>query len=236
MHGHQRFVAHIDILGMSALVSKDAELAWQLLSNLVEARNKAHTIHITFIDTAQTVAVPDQIRAVTFSDTILLFTKGVDLVDLRSILVVTTELLSKALNLCVPIRVGISVGTFFFNLKESMYAGPALIEAYQLGEEAQWIGIVVSEEVHRRATEAKMMSGKAEVVIRTNIPLNGRVRQGYAVNWPAALASSINAQLPVTSEQVYEGFAQYFGPYDQQSERVKMKYENTALFINARDA
>jgi hypothetical protein len=78
--------------------------------------------------------------------------------------------------------------------------------------------------------------GKAEVVVKTTIPINGGSRQGYAVNWPAALASSINAQLPVTSEQVYEGFAQYFGPYDQQPDRVKMKYENTALFINARDA
>ena len=221
---------------MSALVSKDAELAWQLLSKLVEARNKVHATHITFIDTAQTIAVPDQIRSVTFSDTILLFTKGVDLVDLRSILVVTTEFLSKALNLCVPIRVGISVGTFFFNLNESMYAGPALIEAYLIGEEAQWIGIVVFEEVHRRATEAKMMSGKSEVVIKTDIPTSAGTQQGYAINWPAVLASSINARLPVTAEQVYEGFRQYFGPYEQQPERVRSKYQNTAWFINKRDA
>jgi len=33
---HQRFVVHIDVLGMSALVAKDPELAWGLLSQLVE--------------------------------------------------------------------------------------------------------------------------------------------------------------------------------------------------------
>lgn len=119
----QRFVAHIDILGMSALVAKDPELAWQLLSGLTEARDEAHNCEITFLDTAERVAAPDQVRAVTFSDTIVLFSKGSDLVDLRTTIIVTTELLNKALHLCVPIRAGIAVGTFFFNIEKSMCVG-----------------------------------------------------------------------------------------------------------------
>ena len=230
---HQRFVVHVDVLGMSTLVAKDPELAWNLLSRLVEARKDAHATSLTFLDSAETVATPQHVQAVTFSDTIILFSRGATLNDLRTILVMATQLLSKALHLCVPIRVGVAVGTFFFNLDESMYAGPALIEAYHLGESAQWIGIVTSEAVYRRAIEAKLQSGFTDVVAPTGIPVDGGSRPGYAVNWPVILKNSIAAPLPLTAQQVYEGFAQYFGPFDSLEERTRRKYENTAAFMNA---
>jgi hypothetical protein len=229
---HQRFVVHIDILGMSSLVAKDPELAWDLLSRLVEARKEAHATSLTFLDSAETVATPQHVQAVTFSDTIVLFSKGATINDLRTILVMATQLLSKALHLCVPIRVGVAVGTFFFNLDESMYAGPALIEAYSLGESAQWIGIVTSQEVHRRALEAKLQSGSSNVVALAEIPVDGGAIPGYAVNWPVILRSSVAAPLPVTARQVYEGFARYFGPFEFLDARTRRKYENTAAFMN----
>lgn len=231
---HQRFVAHIDVLGMSALVAKNAELAWRLLSSLVEARNDVHQTEITFLDTTERIAAPSQVHAVTFSDTIVLFSKGNSLTDLRLIVIMTTELLNNALHLCVPIRAGIAVGTFFFNLEESMYAGPALIEAYHLGEEAQWSGIVASEKVHRRAADCKFQSGSSDVVVRSNIPIEGGTRDGYAINWPAIMRSNIDAPLPVTAEQIYGGFAQYFGPYASLPPKVQSKYVHTAKFINER--
>lgn len=230
---HQRFVVHIDVLGMSTLAAKDPDLAWSLLSRLVDARKEAHATSLTFLDTAETVVTPQHVRAVTFSDTIVLFSRGATLNDLRTTLVMATQLLSKALHLCVPIRVGVSVGTFFFNLDESMYAGPALIEAYHLGESAQWIGVVTSEAVYRRAIEARLQSGSSDVVVPAAIPVDEGTRPGYAVNWPVILRDSIAATLPVTARQVYEGFAQYFGPFEALDQRTRQKYENTATFMNA---
>ena len=231
---HQRFVVHIDVLGMSALVAKDPELAWGLLSQLVEARKDAHATSMTFLDTAETVTTPEHVQAVTFSDTVILFSRGAGLNDLRIILVMATQMLSRALHLCVPIRVGVAVGTFFVNLDESMYAGPALIEAYHLGETAQWIGIVTSEEVYRRAIEAKLQSGSSDVVAPACIPIDGGSRPGYAVNWPVTLRNSILAPLPLTAQQVYQGFARYFGSFEFLDLRTRQKYENTAAFMNAR--
>ena len=42
--------------------------------------------------------------------------------------------------------------------------------------------------------------------------------------------------LPVSAEQVYEGFAQFFGPYSELPPKVRAKYEHTAWFINQRGA
>jgi hypothetical protein len=35
-----RYVAHLDILGMSSIVEKDADEAWGMLSDLVAVRDK----------------------------------------------------------------------------------------------------------------------------------------------------------------------------------------------------
>lgn len=229
---HRRFVAHIDVLGMSALVERNAEKAWQLLSDLVSVREEVHKVQIDFLDTAERISAEEKIRSVTFSDTIILFTKGDTIADLRSITILTTELLNKALNLYIPIRAGLAVGTFFFNEKKSMYAGPALIEAYRIGEEAQWIGICTTEEIYMRSKAALFQSGKADVVIPTNIPLKKGTREGYAVNWPALMTNSIKAPNPVSGKEIYQAFSQYFGDWEMLDVSVQTKYVYTAQFLN----
>jgi hypothetical protein len=229
---HQRFVAHIDILGMSTLSKNSPELAWETLSSLVQAKNDAHQISISFIETAETINAPDLVKAVTFSDTIFLFSKQDTLNDLRVILIVATEILNKALNLCVPVRAGITHGTCFINPAESMYAGPALVEAYEIGEAAQWIGIRASKSVYEQTKRANFLAANTEVIKPAVIPVEGGHCNGYAVDWPAMNPSNIKARLPVSAELVYSGFSRYFGPYDSLPSKVKAKYENTAKFIN----
>lgn len=228
-----RFVVHMDILGMSHLVRLDPELAWQALTALVEARDHVGKYQLTFLDTAERTLVGERVNAVTFSDTIVLFTKSDELVDLRTILVVATEIFNKALATCIPMRVGIAHGTFFFNLEDSMYAGPAFIEAYELGESAQWIGLTTSEAVYRLAGEAAIKSRSESVIIPAMIPLSAGEYSGYAINWPAILERKAGVSLPITAEQFYSGFSQYFGPYTGLTPRARVKYENATKFFNA---
>lgn len=227
-----RFVAHIDVLGMSALMNRNPELAWALLSGLVDARDRAHHSHIDFLDTAERVVVPDKVRAVTFSDTILLFTKGDSLTDLRCMLVVVAALLSNALHRCVPVRVGLASGVFYFNLTSSMYAGPALIEAYRLGEAQQWIGVTASEDIFHRATAAGLKKGSVEIISRAAIPEGVGKREGYVMNWPRMIECDIDGSAPLTGKQIYQGFERFFGPFSSLDDKTRQKYENTASFMN----
>lgn len=229
-----RFVAHMDILGMSTLVDKDAELAWQILSDLVEARNHVNNYELAFLDTSERVHVKDQVHCVTFSDTIVLFSKSDNLVDLRTIIVVATEIFNKALATCIPMRVGIAHGKFFFNLEDSMYAGPALIEAYRLGEQTQWVGLSTSESVFLQSQKAALKSGRADVIVETQIPIENGSYQGYAVNWPEILPRHPHVTLPITVSQFYGAFEHLFGSFEQLRKKDQVKYTNTVKFFNAR--
>ena len=235
----QRFVAHIDILGMSSIVDRDADLAWELLSELVAVRDRTSNFALEFLETKELIAIPDVIQSVTFSDTILLFTKDSSDRNLRCLIVLVVEMFHKALCRCVPVRAGISFGTFYFNFEKSMYAGPALIEAYRSGEAAQWLGIALSPSVQDRAAALKMMSGNSNVVVPWNLPVKDKANpcqvvtvQSWVVNWPAVVAHDLTVPLPISIEQFYQPFESTFGFIEQLPQEVRRKYSNTVEFLN----
>lgn len=227
-----RFVAHLDILGMSSIVERDADVAWGILSELVAVRDRAENYEMEFRDTNERVAISDAIRSVTFSDTILLFTKGSSDTDLRCMIVLVAEIFHKALCRRVPVRAGISFGKFYFNFEKSMYAGPALIAAYRAGESAQWLGIALSESVHQRAVSLNMESGKSKVVVPWELPLKGETRSCLVVNWPAILAHDLTVAPPISVEQFYQPFENSFGALEQLPSEARAKYINTVEFLN----
>lgn len=235
----QRFVAHIDVLGMSSIVDRDADLAWQLLSDLVTVRDTTSSYALEFIDTKELIAIPDVVRSVTFSDTILLFSKDNSDANLRCLIVLVAEIFHKALCRCVPIRAGISFGTFYFNITRSMYAGPALIDAYRVGESSQWLGVTLSQSVQDRAVALNMISGKNSVVVPWNLAVKDKanpcqivIKPAWVVNWPAVFAHDLTASPPISIEQFYQPFESIFGEFDELPHCVKAKYLNTVEFMN----
>lgn len=229
---HQRFVAHIDILGMSAIVERDAEAAWGLLSGLVECLETVNGYELEFQDAGERVAVPEKVGSVMFSDTIVLFTLDDSDLSLRSLIVAVGALFHRALVKCVPVRAAIAHGLFFINPAKSMYAGPALIEAYRHGEAAQWLGIVACPSVVGRAEALGMTSNSRKLIVPWDIPAKAGPVSGHAVNWPAAVQSDMRVPAPLTVEQFYEAFCPTFGEYSLQPSDVQVKYENTVEFLN----
>lgn len=227
-----RFVAHIDILGMSSIVERDADAAWEMLSELAAIREKAVNYELEFGGSNERVAISDVIHSVTFSDTILLFTKGSSDADLRCMIVLVTEIFYKALCRCVPIRAGISFGKFYFNFEKSMYAGPALISAYRAGESAQWLGVALSESVQQRAENLNMGRGNSKVVVRWALPLKDEIKSCLVVNWPAVVAHDLSVPTPISIEQFYQPFESMFGQLAQLPPEVRAKYSNTVEFLN----
>ena len=144
---NRRYVAHIDILGMSAIMAKNPEEAWSMLSALVDARDSSTNVILEFRDLSEPIHVPEHVKAVTFSDTVFLFTHGDTEADLRALTVIVGQMFSNSLYNRVPIRIGVAKGDLFVNLERSMYAGPALIEAYHVGESSQWLGVTFSPSV-----------------------------------------------------------------------------------------
>ena len=231
---HNCFVAFFDMLGMTALVRRDPELAWQALCALSAAKDERLRLAIKRLDTGEVIY--DQIRDFMFSDTIVAFSKSDSDNDALAIMLLSTELFAASLHNCVPLRGGIAHGQFEFNLEHNLFLGPALLDAYQLGESSQWLGIYMDEEVAEAASRlpvARSARGNP-IVVSWEVPCKGGTTESReVVNWPESHRANYTGPVPPTAEIFYSPFCERFGPFHDLEESVRAKYENTVDFFNA---
>ncbi len=97
-----RYVAHVDMLGMSRLTVRDPKLAWSVVSEMVIAR-KRRVESVSYTVNGREIKIADHVAAFTFSDTILLFAKRDDAEDLRAILFACLELFALLLSRSIPL-------------------------------------------------------------------------------------------------------------------------------------
>lgn len=232
MNNH--FVAHFDMLGMSSLIRRNPDLAWQKLSDLSTAKQERLSLDIERLDTGE--YIQDQVRAFTFSDTIVAFSKSDTDNDALAIVLLTNELFASSLHYCVPLRGGIAHGQFAFNFDLNLFSGPALLDAYELGESSQWLGISLGKRVAeaiKRLPIAYSPRGKATVV-EWEVPCKGgRSENRLVVNWPESHRKNYNGPIPLTIETFYQPFEDLYGPLSHLELSVRSKYENTVDFFNA---
>ncbi len=228
-HNSRRYVVHFDLLGMKNAIVRDEMEAWGALCDLNACRKEASAIVMQIQSTGKLIS--DRVRTFIFSDTVIMFSYGDEEVDLWATLVLASELFGKAFNSCVPIRGGVALGDFRFNLDENLFAGSAHVRAYELAETAQWLGIVVDEQVGELAGHLPL----GNKIIRHDVPLkNGQSLNQAVIDWPVIFANNWKASPPITMPQFYQAFEPLFGPYASLPVDAKRKWENTLDFVNAR--
>jgi hypothetical protein len=229
-----RYVAHVDMLGMSQLTFLDPKLAWSVVSDTVIALRRV--LALAYLVNGRDIKIADHVASFTFSDTVLLFTKGDEPEDLRSILFACLELFAQRLSRCAPFRIGVAHGLFVFNRDENVFVGPPLIQAYRLGEEAQWLGAVLDQSVAEKATqlEPALRDGNGRnLVVQWEVPLkSGNKASQYVLAWPRSHRNDFIVQPPISAETFYQAFVQLFGLFQNLRSRDREKYENTVAFVN----
>lgn len=231
-----RYVAHADILGMSELTLRDPRLAWSAVSAMALALQR-RVRHVSYTIDNRTFRLSDYVAALTFSDTILLFTRDDSSESLRSIIFGCSELFSELLSRCVPIRVGVAAGLFVFNLDQGIFVGPPLVQAYRIGEEAQWLGAVLDSDVAARIAVLHPRledQNQQDLVVQWEVPLKASGNATRPVlAWPRSHRNNFTVPPPISVDQFYQGFAQYFGPFAGLDLGKREKYENTVQFVNS---
>jgi hypothetical protein len=226
-----RYVAHFDILGMSRLTLQNPDLAWSTLSHLAIANQERLSIGFDRNNTRHEMR--ERVYTFTFSDTIVAFTKSDSIEDLHSITIYAIEIFARALFRGVPLRGGVSHGKFVFNLDLNLFSGPALVNAYHIGECAQWIGIVADEIVANRIKDIPMRAGAADVAVSWDIPQKDlSLKKMNVLNWPAVHAHNFIIRPPLDTQGLYKAFEHLFGPFSDLPVDVQAKYSNSVTFIN----
>lgn len=239
---YKRYVAHFDMLGFKTATLRNPDEAWGALSDLQACMDAILKKHIEVISTKDIIS--DRIKAYIFSDSILMFSVGDKIQDLVGMLILTSELFKETLHFCVPIRGGISFGDFFYNLEKSLFCGIPFVKAYMIGEEAQWCGIVVDDNVANHYFKLPKNIGllsqdRQPIIIKWDVPLkdknnrSNKMKKTWVVNWPVIFRHNFKETPPISVQDYYEPFRKLFGPYEDLHDDIKAKYVNTVSFINS---
>ena len=231
-HRENRFVAHFDMLGMSALAKRDPDLAWEKLSALSRARDEGMHLGIERLDTAELIT--DQVRSFVFSDTLVAFSKGNTQNDVMALLLLTTEVFTRALHYCIPLRGGISHGRFNFNLAESVL-GTCVGGRLCPRRVSQWLGVVVDDYTAEVAKSIPLRSATGkETIVQWDVPMKAEPPASrHVVNWVQTHRHNYCGPIPLTVEAFYSPLATLFGPLETLAPSIRLKYENTVDFFNA---
>ena len=233
IQSNNRYVAHFDMLGFKSAIARNFDEAWGALRDLRASMDKILGMAIGSMSTDKVIA--DRIRAFIFSDSILIFTLSNKPEDLKAILILSSELFSGSLASCVPLRGGISLGKFYFDLEKHLFCGVPFVQAYEIAERAQWSGIVVHDSVAKNYFDdpSKPMSGEAHVLVQWDVPVKpSGQKKHWVINWPHIYKHSFNKPAPITTEDFYQAFESFFGSYEELKLDAKIKYENTVKFVN----
>lgn len=230
------YVAFFDMLGFASAIERDPDEAWGALCDLWAAMDKVLRIGIEVPALGMDLRPPLP-KMFIFSDSVVMFTPSDDLKDLYSILICSSELFSKSLSTCVPLRGGISHGRFHFDQINRLFCGAPFVQAHRLGEAAQWLGISVDGDVADRYRQTPVLrSGPDPVIVQYNVPVkyekDVESRTHWVVNWPLIFKESFTKKSPISVQDFYQAFQSLFGPLEKLEQTARTKYENTVEFVN----
>jgi|CXWL01.1.fsa_nt_gi hypothetical protein len=211
------WVAVFDILGFKQLAcAADKELPRAVLASQIEdILAEIEKVNGLF---------GGALKYLVISDTIILFTSGLEPEKYPEILQVCKALIEKSIYIHLPMRGAISVGTMFTCEDPCVFVGPAFIEAYEYCVDQDWIGLLLTPSVSEALKEVKIDPLRHDFV-SDDIPLRNKETRN------------------VFAYRLQRGRANYDSPFllhlrDMQNgyrctrKEDKEKYEKTINFVN----
>jgi hypothetical protein len=138
----QRFVAFFDILGFKDLVTKKSHT--EILEKLKILKNVIEELKVPEkLPSLKGLNISaDQTQAVTFSDSIIFFSKGDTFWDALKIFFDSYRILRKAIENQIAIKGCISFGEVTVDFTNSLFFGQPIIDAFLLHEDLEMLTVI----------------------------------------------------------------------------------------------
>ena len=230
----KRFVAFFDILGFSSWVenigSKEVFTYVRGFLNLMVRASLPGSI------VNQDMSVDLQksnIGYINFSDSILFYSVDDSYQCLKTMLKICGEFMNVVI--CGPsrmIRGAIAHGEFYADPKANAYVGKALIDAYRLEEEQDWIGLSLHESVEKIKDFDKAKEDHKGYIVKSLVPLKNYSKEfPLCINWANKnyLNASFNARKSI--ELCYKRGLESLKENPKELEKLKRRIKNTKAFL-----
>ena len=139
-----RFVCFLDIMGFKDMVMRNShEEIYSMLNSLSK--------HRSYIESTEDLPAEyiDALKTVSFSDSIVIFTKDDSISSFEILTYATSWLFAKGMEDGIPMKGAISCGEMSINISRQIFFGQPLIDAYLLEEDVAFYGVAVHNTVEK---------------------------------------------------------------------------------------
>ena len=178
-----RFVAFLDILGFKDMVMRNShEEIYQTLNQISKSKKLIEAAATELGD----LFGDAEVYVVSFSDSIVIFSKNDDIENFHYFLLATRWLFTEAINKQIPIKGAIAHGEISLNKAEQIYFGQPIIDAYLMEEDVNYMGVVAHNSVDRYISKVK--NGKHlerifKILFEEKTPLKCGLLTHTNLNW-----------------------------------------------------
>lgn len=181
----QRYVAFFDLLGFGSWVetagSKEVfEYVRGFMDLMIRSSLPDSTVNPDMsVDVAET-----GIGYVGFSDSIVFYTRDDSYASLTTMLTVCGQFMNVVI--CGPsrmIRGAIALGEFYVDPQANAYVGKALIDAYRLEGDQDWLALGIHESVEAAPDFSRALEEYPGYVVRALVPLRHSIKRPFCINW-----------------------------------------------------
>jgi len=162
-----------------------------------------------------------QLDYLVFSDTIVIFAPDLRPQSYPWFLLQCKKLITKSVNVYLPLRGAISVGKAFTAVSLPIVIGPAFVEAHDYCEDQNWIGLILTPSAITALSQAGLEPLHHDFISDSNIPLR-KCRDSNVLAYRFQNGSSNYESPLLPSLQEMKHLA---------SGVAKEKYDNTIAFI-----
>lgn len=212
-----RWVAHLDLLGASALVeSKPWIEVFQVYARAVESLRGGGFAR-------------NRVRRFTFSDSFILYTIDDTAYSYRALDSFCRDFVLSLTRSQIPVRGAMAYGNLYADPRSSLYFGQALLDAYRVGESLDWIGFVLCDSAKKRLSEVGLPADQRLNYANWAVPVKGaKHRDSKTKQMTAYIISSSPSRIHI--EEISGLLSEMQSR--ECSESIRRKYSNTLKFLS----
>jgi hypothetical protein len=225
----KRFVCFLDILGFKDMVMRKSHSEiYEMLSRFSKAKNKLQNLTKSNLQ----VYYDTDNYIVTFSDSIVIFSKSDRFEDLEYLLFSTSWLFNQALKNNIQLKGGLAHGEVSLNKDDQIYFGQAIIDAYNIEEDVNYLGVVAHNSIDEYLSNQNLIDSDLfqAYLFESKTPLKSGHITHHNLNWFLDF-SSISNKNP-QDEKIKEIDAMLMGFKKQSSGTTRRYSENTLDFFH----
>ena len=174
-----RFVAFFDIMGFKDLVQRNSHddilIKLKTLKNVLKELEGMDSESKEALKKLKTEKL--QTRSITFSDSIIIFSKGDTVADFNKIVLDSYLLLHKAIERGIGIKGALSYGRITVDFENSLFFGQPIIDAYLLHDELLLYAVILDNNIEAKQTALGEHNLPNDLLVDCKIPLrSGKIK------------------------------------------------------------